>query len=448
LLYCICALSSVSRDYPRHVFHRLRSLVNGLIRCNEILSHPKMEYIQGLLIIGLTGEIHAQPTSPTASTAVIRDGVAIRMAQDLGLHREPKAKPTTPAQLAAAESRRRVWAVCVFIDRWLQNGLDMPQIIDIHDCNILVPSPRQIVPGVEPEKWPINNHYLGLGENLKLALISGRIVKLMYGPSELTNVTDEQLESALAELNDWRTNIPKVLQFAGPESPFLNGFLHIQFSAVSFLFWRCFLRVKQPVPSHIKLVLDTNRWAELVQWSRESIEWLNLHDRTLDTLFVLPYSATSCALIQYHTWARRRDPAALETLKLVCDVVERWEAAVKPDQMSIRKKSCETMMLLYEAALKTTQEDDRTDRSDGTPTSSTTGPRSVAAEPGSSSAPTPAFPTRRAQPTTELYTSGEGPSLVEYDHQPEHIPMFEDATELDMSFLDSIPESNFDWSGW
>lgn len=105
------------------------------------------------------------------------------------------------------------------------------------------------------------------------------------------------------------------------------------------------------------------------------------------------YASTSCALIQvsadlarclgspdgifvsaqYHTWIRRKDQRCLDCLRSLKETVERWELAVTPDHMSIRKKvrlqlifglglghyelmcypqSIEVMSLLYAAALK------------------------------------------------------------------------------------------------
>lgn len=435
LLYSMCAVASVGREYPRHVFNRLRGLVNGLLRCNEILSHAKLEHIQAMLILAAVGETHAQPSAPTASAAAMRLASGIRMAQDLSFHREPKTQPKTAAETELAESRRRIWAVCVFLDRWLGMGLGLPQMIDIHDCDVLIPSPREVVPGVEPVDWPVNQGYLALSENLKLSLISGRILKLMYGPAGLSNVTDQQLDELLAEMTAWRANLPESLVFKGTDSSLLSGFMHIGYTAIQFLFWRLFIGVARPPPAHVKLSLDANRWAEMVQWSRSAIEWLNAHDRCLDTYFIFPYSATSCALIQYHTWARKRDPAALETLKLIRDVVQRWEAALKPDQMSIRRKSCETMTLLYEAALKTYPDtDDRTDRSEGTPASQGSGSTG------------PAFPRKASAALGNV--DCDGPTNVEYSHAPDTGAAFFQDGEIDISFLDSIPDSNFDWSGW
>lgn len=157
---------------------------------------------------------------------------------------------------------------------------------------------------------------------------------------------------------------------------------------MQFLFWRVFMRITYTCPPHLTFGLETSQWSRLVEWSQECIQWLFQNDDTLDSVFIFPYTATSSALIQYHTWARRRDPAALEALRLIKETAQKWEATVQPgksilltslllgssdrcriffhlvdpadgaDQMSIRRKTCETMTLLYEAALKTTAEID------------------------------------------------------------------------------------------
>ena len=130
----------------------------------------------------------------------------------------------------------------------------------------------------------------------------------------------------------------------------------MSFAALQFLFWRVFMRITYTCPPHLSFQLHTGQWSQIIGWSREAIEWLSHNDGALDTLFIYSYTATSCALVQYHAWARRRDPSAIDTLRLVKDVASRWETAVQPDQMSIRRKTCETMTLLYEAALKTNPE--------------------------------------------------------------------------------------------
>ena len=67
--------------------------------------------MQSLLILCQCADCHS-PYVPNALSALwIRLGTAIRMAQDLGLHRAEAVKTDI-------ETRRRVWGACVITDRW------------------------------------------------------------------------------------------------------------------------------------------------------------------------------------------------------------------------------------------------------------------------------------------------------------------------------------------
>lgn len=108
------------------------------------------------------------------------------------------------------------------------------------------------------------------------------------------------------------------------------GLLFMAFVAVQFLFWRVFMRIDYQCPQHLTFTLDISKWTQLVTWSRQALEWLDSNDSVLDTVFIYPYAATSCALIQYHTWARRGDMEALDTLKKVKGTAMRWEGIAQP----------------------------------------------------------------------------------------------------------------------
>ncbi|WVQ85801.1 hypothetical protein IAT38_007969 [Cryptococcus sp. DSM 104549] len=354
LLYAICGLGATRRQFPKEVFTGVRGVINGLMRSNDILSDARLDNVQALLLLAQVGDLHAQPTASTASASLIRTGVAIRMAQDLGLHRESSHDANTPVEdLPYIELRRRIWACCVIMDRWYGAALGIPLLIDLLDCDVLMPAAYEIVPGQEPVEWVIDPSFLALGEQLKLAIIIGKVLKTVYSPTGIKHATDTQLKGLVKEMMDWKDNLPEMLQFNGKESSHVAALLHMSYAAVQFLFWRVFMRINYSCPPHLQFLLDVQQWTKMVLWSREALQWLNAHDDALDTVFIYSYTATSCALIQYHTWARRGDQNSLEMLKLVKETSTRWESIAQPDQMSIRRKTCETMTLLYESALKT-----------------------------------------------------------------------------------------------
>ncbi|OWT38022.1 hypothetical protein J008_00838 [Cryptococcus neoformans] len=368
MLYSICGLGATRRQFPKELFTGVRGVINGILRSNDILSDARIENVQALLLLAQVGDLHAQPSAPTASASLIRTGAAIRMAQDLGLHRELSHRTESTQDLMFIELRRRIWSACVIMDRWYGAALGIPLTVDILDCDVLLPASYDIIPDVEPSKWPIEISYMGLTEHLKLSILMGRVLKTVYSPTGLKNTTDIILGQLVSDLDLWFENIPESLKFKGNSSSSVEGLLFMAFAAVQFLFWRVFMRLDYQCPPHLTFTLDISKWTQLVTWSRQALEWLDTNDSVLDTVFIYPYAATSCALVQYHTWARRGDLEALDTLKKVKGTATRWERIAQPDQMSIRRKTCETMTLLYEAALKTNPAGNDKPRPSGNPT--------------------------------------------------------------------------------
>jgi len=111
------------------------------------------------------------------------------------------------------------------------------------------------------------------------------------------------------------------------------------------------MRISYTCPTHLTFSLNVEKWTNLVKITGDVIDWLDKHESMYDVWLVTAYSATSCALVQYHTWARRGDSNAQAKLKKLRDCVRRWEAAISPDHMSARRKTTEIISLLYEATL-------------------------------------------------------------------------------------------------
>lgn len=115
------------------------------------------------------------------------------------------------------------------------------------------------------------------------------------------------------------------------------------------------MRISYACPAHLKFGLTVETWSSLVQLTSESIDWLDSHERMYDVWLLIPYAATSCALVQvcngviplvfhtlimlqYHTWARQKDAEAAAKLRKLRDCVRRWEGSISPDHMSARRK--------------------------------------------------------------------------------------------------------------
>ncbi|KAN0077222.1 Fungal specific transcription factor domain containing protein [Tylopilus felleus] len=329
LLYSMCLVAAARREAPQTVFDSIRYAVNGVIKADDVLSTASITNVQALLILSMVGDCHSQHVPNALSALWIRLGTAIRMAQDLGLHRAESVKQNI-------ELRRRLWGVCVICDRWLSLTYGHPYMIDVQDCDARLPSSG------DP-----NDLYMD--ELVRLSVILGRVLKTIYSPSGLMFTTDEMLYSLLADLENWKANLPENLKYRGPDTPQNAGLLHLLYSCVCMIFWRVFMRISYSCPAHLKFGLTVEAWSTLVQLTGESIDWLDAHERMYDVWLLVAYAATSCALVQYHTWARRQDADAAAKLRKLRDCVRRWEGSISPDHMSARRKTAEIIALLYEA---------------------------------------------------------------------------------------------------
>ncbi|KAI0306625.1 fungal-specific transcription factor domain-containing protein [Multifurca ochricompacta] len=335
LLYSICLVAAARREVPQSVFDAIRYAVNTVIKAEDVLSTASIVNVQSLLILCMVGDCHSQFVPNALSALWIRLGTAIRMAQDLGLHRAEAVKQSI-------EMRRRLWGACLISDRWVSLSYGHPYMIDVNDCDSRLPSSG-------------SPHDLYVDELVRLSILLGRVLKTIYSPAGLMNTSDEALAALLADIENWKKNLPPSLQFRGPDTPVSagdtgwTGVLFLLYSCVLMIFWRVFMRISYSCPEHLKFSLTIESWTNLVELTGDAIDWLDRNDKSYDVWMLVAYAATSCALVQYHTWARRQDQHAAVKLKKLRDCVRRWEKSLSPDHMSARRKTAEIIALLYEA---------------------------------------------------------------------------------------------------
>ncbi|KAF4615237.1 hypothetical protein D9613_002634 [Agrocybe pediades] len=328
LVYSMCLVAAARREVPQKVFDSIRYAVNSIIKAEDVLSTASIVNVQALLILCMTGDCHSQFVPNALSALWIRLGSAIRMAQDLGLHRAESVKQNI-------ELRRRLWGACLICDRWASIAYGHPYMIDIQDCDARLPSSG-------------DSTDLYMDELVRLSIILGRVQKSIYSPSGLTFMTDDILYELLADMQRWKDGLPEQLQFRGPETPRPAGLLHLLYSCVCMMFWRVFMRISYSCPAHLKFGLTVEQWTVLVKMTSESIDWLDANEKVYDVWLLVAYAATSCALVQYHTCIRRKDEEAQASLRKLRDCVRRWEGSISPDHMSARRKA-QIIALLYEA---------------------------------------------------------------------------------------------------
>ncbi|KAI8060365.1 fungal-specific transcription factor domain-containing protein [Gongronella butleri] len=152
----------------------------------------------------------------------IWSGMAVRMAQDLGLHRTVLTHD--PTKLAMLEQRRLLWYAVYITDRWCCSAMGRPLAIADSDCDVGLP---QIdVPG-EPGKY-------GMFVNLvKLSGILGEVLRRIYSPkakamgykSPLMEQTVWGLEKMLHE---WFEQVPTQFRITHEQLQSMKGIEYTQ----------------------------------------------------------------------------------------------------------------------------------------------------------------------------------------------------------------------------
>ncbi|CAE6420960.1 unnamed protein product [Rhizoctonia solani] len=348
LLYSMCVVAACSRRVERGVFEALRGTLATVMRNDDVLSVSSVANVQALLILSMNGDCHSLNVPNATSAAWLRAGAAIRMAQDLGMHR-------AEAVQTDLELRRRLWSACVIVDSWYAASYGHPLTINVLDCDVRLPRSDE----AEGHKMEF------MGELVKLSILLGRVLKSIYSPTGLLHARDNILETLLADLDLWRHQLPQQFVFTNAATANTHaGLLHLYYACVCMMFWRVFMRISYACPAHLKFSLTVERMSDLVRMSRDVIDWLasEENERIFDCCYMVGYAATAAALIQHHAWARRKDPEAVVKLRMLKDTIKRWEASVEPGHMPVRRKTAEIICLLYEATQSAPEPSRTTDK--------------------------------------------------------------------------------------
>ncbi|KAL9933440.1 hypothetical protein V8E36_007616 [Tilletia maclaganii] len=380
LLYAVCGIAALSRDVPREVLLCVKTCLSSIFRDADVLSTSKSVTVRALLVLSLHSDVHGSTAMQSGARCWNRTGCAVRMAQDLGLHRDATGRDDEDDDQFFLEQKRRIWGCCVTADRILSISLGHPLAIDLTDCDVRLPSPFEVKRWADdPSADPSTDRPFAFNtEMLKLSILFGRVMKTIYSPTGLMKTTDEEISGLLGDIDTWQECLPPELRFTGNESSpnagefesaalcvmatwmyahppafaTCAGILHVAFACVQMLFWRVFLRISYICPAHLKFSLTIERMTLLIKWSREAILWVDRNDFYLDTLQLVSYSLVFCATVQYHAWVRRGETEALEVLKTCRDCVNRFRRPGGEDRedLSMRAKTASVITMLYEAA--------------------------------------------------------------------------------------------------
>ena len=161
-------------------------------------------------------------------------GIALNWCQIIGLHRDPDANKPNP--LVSPQRRylwRRMWASCLFRDRWLSLTLGRPLRIRLSDCDMPFPSSQDVLSDTNQLSVELLDEYIPRDLNImiehwvlliRLSSILGEILSLFY--QQLGNkATLSQFESLESELNSF--SIPE-LQDAHQSRLAMFSYHHLQ----------------------------------------------------------------------------------------------------------------------------------------------------------------------------------------------------------------------------
>ncbi|GAA5829418.1 hypothetical protein JCM3766R1_001091 [Sporobolomyces carnicolor] len=345
LFNCICAVSALSHHVAPAILRTLKSSIRSHLRSEDILDNSNVPNIQALLLYAFTGESE-KGTAASKTWNIL--GLAIRMAQDLGLHRRLGTERKEQSEADHAELRRRVWGGCLIADRWMAAIYGQPMMIDLADCDTLLPS----VFDIRPNRDFNSDHrpYLFNSALISLSVLLGRILKAVYSPTGILMLSEKDAKELVSDLAAWVDGLPEELKFEGPEksSP-EQGYLHLLYIPVRFLYTRPFMRISFQLPERFaSLSVGAQQWSVVEGQARQAIEWVDKHESCLEGWFVGIYSFFICSLIQYHSHIRRRDSTSLDTLRLARDVLKRL--VVVDGECLVRAKIAEIISLLYTTA--------------------------------------------------------------------------------------------------
>ncbi|KAG0201615.1 hypothetical protein BGX28_005605 [Mortierella sp. GBA30] len=182
---------------------------------------PRQSTIQALLLMVM----YRFTSAKSGGRVWVMLGMATRMAQDLGMHRNSSRWHLPPLE---TEIRKRLWWACYVLDRWCSASLGRPLAIDDNDCDVDLPSaveqdwadadgnaasPHENSDKIKEESSFALRYFV---ETIKLSNILGQILQRVYAAKTRTH-GPAQVSSTVAELDTtltkWLLALPPDLRY-------------------------------------------------------------------------------------------------------------------------------------------------------------------------------------------------------------------------------------------
>ncbi|KAF0543817.1 nucleus protein [Gigaspora margarita] len=286
--------------------------------------------IQALILLG------GHQQGAKNSSTWLYNGLAVRLAQDMGLHRDVSKWGLNGLDARQIEIRKRVWWACVLGDRLSSAALGRPLSINESDCDVDLPI-FGLIPGDPPfDAWI---------ETLKIGgLILGRVLTHVYSINRSNmNIHNPCLLSKLdTELTEWREKLPKELQFDYSNLSLVLSdpinkkriFVHLIYYTVQILLHRPHIRSpKSKTPSSIPSLTICTKAANHISHIMYRLMKEGLLQRSWPCLLYFFFTAATMHLVNALSGDDRFKEVAKHGLRMVLKCLDymkpHWFAAEK-----------------------------------------------------------------------------------------------------------------------
>lgn len=300
----LLCVSAMQRETPTSV---RAALLFHLRQRRSTVFRSSVESVQSLLLISQNIELMAPDTNDAAGMSLNLTGLAVRMAQDLGMHRDLASLGVSPARVRRLA---RIWSSCVIIDRWYSLCYGQPCLISLDDCDAPPPSPcdneedeEEEQPGVvQATRKRLHEAHVA---HFELVILIGRLHKLAFGPKGARTELHNNLRQLINDMDVWTARLPPSLRFSmqQTEPPSVEaGFLFAMKVAIDFLVYRASLNS----PPDAVPLQSPDAWTCLVRQSAEALEWLASPEGLpcLDSYSIVLYFMIQCTIIHFYEASR------------------------------------------------------------------------------------------------------------------------------------------------
>ncbi|KAG0011769.1 hypothetical protein BGZ81_002000, partial [Podila clonocystis] len=169
-------------------------LTHARILLQDRFDVPSMSTLQALLIL-----YWCQVQTGRASLRFMYVGMAIRMAQEMGLNRPMDPKRLKEMDNREIQIRKTIWWSCYQADRWTSAALGKPMVISDVDCMVDYPSSVD-----ESDAYAVQS----FGHMSDLAKILGKIILNLYTSTTAATCSSAVFSHLDQSLSSWIESLP------------------------------------------------------------------------------------------------------------------------------------------------------------------------------------------------------------------------------------------------